>query len=219
MITFLVARFKNVISPGCHGRWTRVDAWESCPCKEGPHFIFVWIDHWYLSELIFNISLKAVLERRGRYSYLSELIIDICLNWSLIFVWTDIQHFLESCPCKEGPHFIFVWIDIQLFFESCPWKEGLQLIFVWIDQCYLSEFVIRKAVCAFHICLNNPLSRNRDRSMISYKSHVKLSRNEIQIIPLTVISGQIEIELEIQHTKIICSVSVSETTFLLKVTF
>merc|ERR1712192_5783 len=36
-----LTRFKNVISPGCHGRWTRVDAWESCPCKEGPHFIFV----------------------------------------------------------------------------------------------------------------------------------------------------------------------------------
>jgi len=36
-----LTRFKNVISPGCHGRWTRIDAWESCPCKEGPHFIFV----------------------------------------------------------------------------------------------------------------------------------------------------------------------------------
>ena len=38
----IFARFKNVISPACHGRWTRVDAWESCPCKEGPQFIFVW---------------------------------------------------------------------------------------------------------------------------------------------------------------------------------
>lgn len=36
-----MTRFKNVISPGCHGRWTRVDVYDSCPCKDGPHFIFV----------------------------------------------------------------------------------------------------------------------------------------------------------------------------------
>ena len=41
--TFLsnISRFKNVITPGCHGRWTRVDVYDSCPCKDGPHFIFV----------------------------------------------------------------------------------------------------------------------------------------------------------------------------------
>jgi len=36
-----MTRFKNVISPGCHGRWTQLDVWDTCPCKEGPHFIFV----------------------------------------------------------------------------------------------------------------------------------------------------------------------------------
>lgn len=34
-------RFKNVITPGCHGRWTRLEVTESCPCKNGPDFIFV----------------------------------------------------------------------------------------------------------------------------------------------------------------------------------
>jgi len=34
-------RFKNVISPGCHGRWTRVEVSDSCPCAGGPDFIFV----------------------------------------------------------------------------------------------------------------------------------------------------------------------------------
>jgi len=36
-----MTRFKNVITPGCHGRWTRVDVYDSCPCKDGPNFIFV----------------------------------------------------------------------------------------------------------------------------------------------------------------------------------
>lgn len=34
-------RFKNVITPGCHGRWTRVEVTDSCPCTGGPDFIFV----------------------------------------------------------------------------------------------------------------------------------------------------------------------------------
>jgi len=34
-------RFKNVISPGCHGRWTKVAVWDKCPCQAGQHFIFV----------------------------------------------------------------------------------------------------------------------------------------------------------------------------------
>jgi len=36
-----MTRFKNVITPGCHGRWTRVQVSDSCPCKGGPDFIFV----------------------------------------------------------------------------------------------------------------------------------------------------------------------------------
>jgi len=36
-----MTRFKNVITPGCHGRWTRLDVFDSCPCKDGPSFIFV----------------------------------------------------------------------------------------------------------------------------------------------------------------------------------
>lgn len=36
-----MTRFKNVITPGCHGRWTRVDVLDSCPCEGGPDFIFV----------------------------------------------------------------------------------------------------------------------------------------------------------------------------------
>jgi len=34
-------RFKNVISPHCHGRWTRVQVTDRCPCPNGPDFIFV----------------------------------------------------------------------------------------------------------------------------------------------------------------------------------
>jgi len=34
-------RFKNVITPGCHGRWTRVEVTDRCPCQDGPDFIFV----------------------------------------------------------------------------------------------------------------------------------------------------------------------------------
>jgi len=34
-------RFKNVITPGCHGRWTRIEVSDSCPCENGPDFIFV----------------------------------------------------------------------------------------------------------------------------------------------------------------------------------
>lgn len=34
-------RFKNVITPGCHGRWTRMDVSDTCPCINGPDFIFV----------------------------------------------------------------------------------------------------------------------------------------------------------------------------------
>ena len=35
-------RFKNVITPACHGRWERISAGDECPCPDGPHFIFVW---------------------------------------------------------------------------------------------------------------------------------------------------------------------------------
>lgn len=34
-------RFKNVITPACHGKWVRVRVEDECPCKHGPHFIFV----------------------------------------------------------------------------------------------------------------------------------------------------------------------------------
>jgi len=40
-VTGAVTRFKTVITPGCHGRWTRVDVTDSCPCSQGPDFIFV----------------------------------------------------------------------------------------------------------------------------------------------------------------------------------
>lgn len=35
-------RFKNVLSPRCHGKWTRMEIVEGeCPCRGGPNFIFV----------------------------------------------------------------------------------------------------------------------------------------------------------------------------------
>jgi len=34
-------RFKNVITPACHGRWERVRVESECSCKDGPQFIFV----------------------------------------------------------------------------------------------------------------------------------------------------------------------------------
>ena len=36
-------RFKNVLTPRCHGKWTRLELieGEECPCKGGPDFIFV----------------------------------------------------------------------------------------------------------------------------------------------------------------------------------
>jgi len=34
-------RFKNIITPGCHGRWTKTAVYDKCPCKEGQDFIFV----------------------------------------------------------------------------------------------------------------------------------------------------------------------------------
>jgi len=34
-------RFKNIITPGCHGRWTKTAVFDKCPCRGGPHFIFV----------------------------------------------------------------------------------------------------------------------------------------------------------------------------------
>lgn len=36
-----VTRFKNVITPGCHGRWTRLEVTDRCSCSQGPDFIFV----------------------------------------------------------------------------------------------------------------------------------------------------------------------------------
>jgi len=35
-------RFKNILSPRCHGKWTRMEILEGeCPCRGGPDFIFV----------------------------------------------------------------------------------------------------------------------------------------------------------------------------------
>lgn len=34
-------RFKNILTPRCHGKWTRVEITGECPCKNGPDFIFV----------------------------------------------------------------------------------------------------------------------------------------------------------------------------------
>ena len=36
-----VTRFKNIITPGCHGRWTKTAVFDKCPCKGGRQFIFV----------------------------------------------------------------------------------------------------------------------------------------------------------------------------------
>jgi len=40
-VTDKVTRFKNVMESRCHGRWERVSVTTQCPCKGGPHFIFV----------------------------------------------------------------------------------------------------------------------------------------------------------------------------------
>merc|ERR1719468_30127 len=34
-------RFKNILTPKCHGKWTRIQITDECPCKNGPDFIFV----------------------------------------------------------------------------------------------------------------------------------------------------------------------------------
>ena len=34
-------RFKNILTPRCHGKWTRMEITTDCPCKNGPDFIFV----------------------------------------------------------------------------------------------------------------------------------------------------------------------------------
>lgn len=36
-----ITRFKNVISPGCHGKWIKTAVYDKCPCKSGTDFIFV----------------------------------------------------------------------------------------------------------------------------------------------------------------------------------
>jgi len=36
-----LTRFKNVITPGCHGKWRKVAVYDKCPCKSGYDFIFV----------------------------------------------------------------------------------------------------------------------------------------------------------------------------------
>jgi len=36
-----MTRFKNIITPGCHGRWTKTAVFDKCPCKGGQDFIFV----------------------------------------------------------------------------------------------------------------------------------------------------------------------------------
>ena len=34
-------RFKNILTPKCHGKWTRLEITDDCPCKDGPDFVFV----------------------------------------------------------------------------------------------------------------------------------------------------------------------------------
>eukprot|EP00095_Tigriopus_kingsejongensis_P000890 maker-scaffold409_size180341-snap-gene-0.28 protein:Tk00890 transcript:maker-scaffold409_size180341-snap-gene-0.28-mRNA-1 annotation:"RPE-spondin" len=34
-------KFKNLIHPRCHGKWTKLDTLEECPCANGPDFVFV----------------------------------------------------------------------------------------------------------------------------------------------------------------------------------
>lgn len=36
-----MTRFKNVITPGCHGKWIKTGVYDKCPCHGGPDFIFV----------------------------------------------------------------------------------------------------------------------------------------------------------------------------------
>lgn len=36
-----LTRFKNVITPGCHGKWVKTGVYDKCPCRSGPDFIFV----------------------------------------------------------------------------------------------------------------------------------------------------------------------------------
>merc|ERR1712095_185107 len=36
-----ITRFKNVITPGCHGKWIKTGVYDKCPCHGGPNFIFV----------------------------------------------------------------------------------------------------------------------------------------------------------------------------------
>jgi len=36
-----MTRFKNVITPGCHGKWIKTGVYDKCPCPSGPNFIFV----------------------------------------------------------------------------------------------------------------------------------------------------------------------------------
>jgi len=40
-VTDKITRFKSVVSSRCHGRWERVSVTSKCPCKNGPHFIFI----------------------------------------------------------------------------------------------------------------------------------------------------------------------------------
>jgi hypothetical protein len=40
-VTDKATRFKSVITPACHGKWQRIRIEANCPCKKGPHFIFV----------------------------------------------------------------------------------------------------------------------------------------------------------------------------------
>jgi len=36
-----MTRFKNVITPKCHGKWIKTGVYDKCPCPSGPDFIFV----------------------------------------------------------------------------------------------------------------------------------------------------------------------------------
>ena len=36
-----MTRFKNVITPKCHGRWIKTGVYDKCPCVTGADFIFV----------------------------------------------------------------------------------------------------------------------------------------------------------------------------------
>ena len=97
-------RLKNVISPGCHGRWTQLDVWETCPCKEGPHFIFVWVG-------------TSIFSWIDHYEFLIEHLEDFykILRWCLRHLLCDedgptscsFKWIIRVCQNKPGQRFSF----------------------------------------------------------------------------------------------------------------